>query len=716
MIKKAIKLLEEGKFKEVEEILRPVIEKSPMHTEALFHLALARRDQGDIWEAIELLNQAIKSQPRNATLFFALGNMQLAIPDYDEAEKNFLKSVGLDPNNVDARNGIAFLEIRQSRFKAAEHSLMIALNIDPDNVQALTFIGIALLEQDQHDSAINYLQKAVKLAPDNVQSQFCLGRALLAAGQSGFAIRCFENAAKAEPQTAEFRDWLACAQLNSGQIREAKENFYKTLQMGRVNIEVLMGLVKVETLLGNTADALGVMAQAVQLAPERPDLGMQYADMLMESSRFDEATDQLRGLLATGFEPEKVGVRLATVLTQNGAPDQALEVLESLQNNATRKDKTIAPETRLMLTWVLQECGDAKAAAEQLDMLLAMEQPLFDAVLFRARQMYDAGDDQGIELLQQMLKRDDIDSAHARQAQILLAAALDQAGDYTAAVMEYRGLADRPAAVAQLADQFYQGESIGELPASAMDTAVTADWPLQPPGDNRRQAIFVFAWPGSGRKRLLAALGQHPGLFYLPEDPVQQQARLVRLADRQGANALGSLDESNIRMSRRHYWKATGLDSQLPASLKVIDTQWLNAEMLPAIARYFPGTSIVVLTREPRDMAVAWMQTGYQGLESLAAQYQSQVELLQKCRASLPLNFIEMEYDELCDDPEKALQAIQQSLGLEPIAAVVDHFNSATARLPAKSGDWKHYQGELTAVFDKFAQLPAPGAGGASGI
>ncbi len=702
MIKKVIKLLEEGKFKQVEEILRPVIKKSPMDTEALFHLALARRDQGDLNEAIELIERAIKTQPRNATLYFALGNMQLAIPDYDEAEGSFLKSTGLDPNNVDARTGLAFLEIRQSRFKAAEHSLMIALSIDPNNVQALIFIGIALLEQGQHDGAIEYLQQAVKLSPDNVQAQFCFGRALLTAGNSGFAVQCFENTVKAEPETAEFRDWLGCAQLNCGQIKEAGESFHKALQLGRVNIEVLTGLVKVETLQGNRVAALQMMEQAVQLAPERNDLLLQFTEMLMEGGRLDEAIQWLQSLLATGFEPALVSVRLATAFMQKGDAAQALETLEPLEQQANQEDAVMAPETRLMLAWALQECGKRESSVAHLDIILALEKPPFDAVLFRARQMYDAGDSEAVRLLRQVLQRDDIGAEHSRQAQILLAAALEKAGDYKSAVIEYRGLADRPAAVAQIAEQFYQGDVVGEAPVSAMDAAVTAGWPQQPPADDRGEPIFAFAWPGSGRTRVLAALAQHPGLLFLPDSPNQQGSRLIRLTDRQGANGLGTLDEANIRLSRRHYWKATGLDKQLPENTQVLDTLWLNVELLPVIARYFPGTTVIVLTREPRDMAVAWMQTGYQDLEALASQYQSQLELLQQCRNSLPLKFIEIEYDKLCEDPHNGLQGLQASLGLEPDAAVVEHFNAAIARVPAKPGDWKHYRDELATVFDKF--------------
>jgi len=627
--------------------------------------------------------------------------MQLAVEDYDEAEKNFLKSAGLDPNNVDARNGLAFLDIRRSRFKAAEHSLMIALNVDPDNVQALIFIGIALLEQGQHDNAIEYLQKAVKLKPDNVQGQFCLGRALLAAGNSGFAAQCFENAAEAEPQTAEFKDWLACAQLSSGNIDKAKENFYKAMEMGRINLEILTGLVKIETLLGNSADALGVMAQTVQFAPERHDLALQYADMLMEVERFEESISQLQNLQASGFEPEMVTMRMATALMRTGEAGQALRTLEPL-----KQDADISPEARLMLTWVLQECEDQEGAVEQLNTLLAMELPLIDAVLFRARQMYDAGDSQGVKLLQQVLKRKDISERQARQAQILLAHSLDSAGEYENAIAEYRSLADHRATVVPLTEQFPQGEAViragAEAPVSAMDLSITADWPKQPPEDERGEVIFVLAWPGSGRKRLLSALGQHPGLFYLPDTPEQQTGRRNRLTDRVGANALGELDETNIRMSRRHYWKTTGFDRQLAPGLKVVDVQWLSAEMLPSIARYFPGAPVIVLTREPRDMVIAWMQTGYQDLEAMATLYQSQLDLLQKSKASLPLNFVEMDYDDLCANPEKELALIQQALGLEPELLVAEHFSAAISRVPATSGDWVNYKQGLAAVFEEF--------------
>jgi tetratricopeptide (TPR) repeat protein len=701
MIKKAVKLVEKGKYQEAEKILRNIIDARPTDTEALFNLSLARREQGDVGEAMELMSQAIKIQPRNATLYFAQGNMQLELEDYDGAEKNFLKSAGFDPHNVNARNGLAFLDIRQHRFKSAEHSLMIALNIDPDNIQALAFIGVALLEQGQHDSAIEYLTRAVALEPESVQAQFCLGKALLASGNASFAEQCFENAVAGEPETAEFRDWLACSQLNAGKIRQAQANFYKALDMGRVSLEVLTGLVKVETRLGNTTKALAAMSQAIRIAPEKHDLALQYSDMLLELNHLDEAISQLQSLQATDFEAEQVALRLAVALKRQGNGDQALKTLDPI-----RQDSEITPLTRLRLTWALQECGDEPGVNEQLSILLALDTPLIDAVLLKARLMYETADDQGVELLQQLLKRDDMSAGQAQQARNLLALSLARAGEYDSAVQEYIDLADRPAAVVQIAAQFHQSEAGraagGEAAVSAMDSAVSADWPKQPPQDSRGEAAFVFAWPGSGRARLLTALGQSSSLYFLPDNLPEQHDRRVRLIDRVGANGLGKLEESNIRMSRRHFWKAAGMDRKLASTVKVIDPQWLIAEMLPSIARYFPGSSVIVLTREPRDMAIAWMQAGYQDLDFMAALYQSQLDLLSKCKAALPLKFIEMDYDNLCVSPELGLGSIQQSLGLESDPVVVDHFRAGNSARPAKPGEWKNYQESLAAVFEKF--------------
>ncbi len=86
----------------------------------------------------------------------------------------------------------------------------------------------------------------------------------------------------------------------------------------------------------------------------------------------------------------------------------------------------------------------------------------------------------------------------------------------------------------------------------------------------------------------------------------------------------------------------------------------------------------------------------------MAEVYQSQQELLDQCRAALPLNFITIDYDHPSANSAQDLGLIQTSLGLESEATVVTHFDTETTRNPADPEDWNHYADELADVFNKF--------------
>ena len=80
----------------------------------------------------------------------------------------------------------------------------------------------------------------------------------------------------------------------------------------------------------------------------------------------------------------------------------------------------------------------------------------------------------------------------------------------------------------------------------------------------------------------------------------------------------------------------------------MLDVLWLSAELLPGLARIFPGARVLLLERDPRDMTVAWMQGGYRDLEPMARSYKRQLQLLQRCQESLPLRFIPVSYEAVC--------------------------------------------------------------------
>lgn len=651
--------------------------------------------------------------------------------NFQQAEEILRAELETNPDSVQARVSLAWVQLGQSDFAAVEQTLLPVLKADPVHIQALVFMGAALLELGRIEESIKYLQRVTRRQSDNVQAQFCLARALLADGKAPFAEPCLQKALKVEPDNGELWDWLGRVQLELNRIDDARRSFELARQAGESNAGMLKDFALVETILGNIDEALALSAQAVELAPQDHAMAFRYADMLIEQEQYELASQQLERLRAAGYETDKVTALLANSYARQGRHDKAISLLAELQ-----RKPGIPAAVRLLVSLALRLCGQPETADEHLEILLAMKPAWPDAVLTRARLLYAANDQQGIELLTTFLKRRDINSWHIQQAKTLLAFALEKAGyepiyppqrvpathgnsasssaasDPTSQnfdpglLMDWSPAEPNASATAAQAIPADLPQTVpaafNEPATSAMQKKATQSWPAQPPDDGSRQPVFVFAWPGSGKEQLLAALAQNSDLIYMPDDEDSQGKRRARLTDRIGATELGRLSAEQITASRRLYWRAAGGGAALPAQSVPVDLQRLSTEMLPTIARYFPAAPVIVLTRDPRDMAVFWKQASHPDLDNFTTLYQSQVQQLEMCRQSLPLNFVNVDFYELCDNPEQELEKIQRAIGVEPDAQVVNMFEDIIAELPPNPGVWKEHAQDMAAIFAKF--------------
>jgi len=634
--------------------------------------------------------------------------------EFQQAEEILRTELDSNPGSAPVLVALALLQLSQSDFAAVEQTLLPVLQADPVNIQALVFMGAALLEQGRATESIKYLQRVARRQSDNVQAQFCLARAFLADGKAPFAEPCLQKAIKVEPDNGELRDWLGRVQLELNRIDDAKQSFDLARQAGQSNAGMLKAVARVETILGNMEEAISLTAQAVELAPHDHDLAFRYAEMLIEQAQYELASQQLERLRSADFQVDKVTALLANSYARQGRQDEALGLLAELQ-----RKQNIPPTVRLLLSLALRLCGQPDTADEHLEILLTMSPPWADAVMVRAKQLFAADDKQGIDMLAALLKRRDINSWDVHQAKSLLALSLAKAG-YEPINPPSRGPQDESAAASQnLSPEPLPGwnpaelntpsahpqpvsASYGELAISAMEKKVTKSWPRQVPDDGQRQPVFVFAWPGSGREQLLGSLAQNSGLAYMPDDEASQAKRRARLTDRLGANELGNLDAEFVAASRKMYWRSADGNEALPAHVVPVDLQRLGAEMLPTIARYFPAAPVIVLTRDPRDMAVSWKKANHPDLNKFATLYQSQMQQLKMCRQNLPLNFINVDFDELCANPESELEKIQRAIGVEPEEKVLNKFQDTIAEFPPNGGVWKEYESEMTEIFAKF--------------
>jgi len=685
MMQQAREHFEAGAWAEAEAAYRKVLEEDPGQAEAMFMLAQVRQRLGDFDQPVELLDQVARLEPFNPNILHARAVLHVKRNEYDEAERYFHQALDINPNHAASRTGLAWLELATGRFEAAEHSARLTLNESPDDPQAMAYLGTALLEQGEVEEATKWLQRAVREEPGFLTAQAQLGRAFLAAGNAGFAMQCFENAMQQNPGAADLLEYLGRAQLANGLPEEALVNLRKSAEQGRANPDLYVALATCEATLGNVDYAEALLAAGLQMEPGRADLALPYAEMLLARGAAREAIAVLEPLVEAGEPAVQSLVLLSRAYVTDRATEQARTLLEP---HIAAGEAPI----EIQLAWirVLEAAGEAERAQGLLEDLLEQDLPPVEARLFQARRLFRAGDERAIELLQSVVEQGGLNTPQRIVAHHQLADALHRAGRFEEAKEHYAAMAYRNAEVLRaLPGPVAEGE---ESTLTAMDAALTATWPSQPPPDGRGEPVFVIAWPGSGQERLLVALGAHPGVTLVADPAAAQAERRSRLASPVGRTALAALDDAQVQLARGRYWKSIanqGLPTDSPVTL---DTLWLGVESLPNIYRLFPQARVLVVRRDPRDMAVCWLQAGYQHLDYMAEAYGAQLRLLDRCMDAVPLHYLEADYDALEAEPRAVLAGLLEELGLPWNEAVLEAYLETPMPVIAQTGDWRHYR------------------------
>lgn len=700
MMEQARKHLDAAEWSEAETALRGELENNPDNAEAAVMLAQVRQQQGDLDEALTWMREAERLEPFNPNIFHGLGVVHIAREDMEEAGRAFQQALDIDPGHVPSRNALAFIELAAGRFEAAEHAVDQVLSADPDNAQALTYKGTAVLERGNPEEAMGYLQEALRLEPEALTAQAQLGRAFLAAGNSAFAAQCFENALQKAPRSADLLEYLGRARLDQGDIVEALEALRASVEQGRANPELFGALAACETAAGNPGQAEALLNAALNMqadadAPATATV-LPLAELMMARGAHESALDVLRKLAADGVDDELLDILLSRASWLSGDPAGAVAAIEPRCERGSASS-----DARLAYVQALEADGRDDLAGEILDDLLAEDPPALDVLFYRARKWFDADDPQAIDALQDLVNQPGLGTHRLFQARTLLATALHRAGRFPEAAGQYLALAHRDAEILGV-DADFDGSSVDA--ASAFDPAVTASWPKDLPADESPTPVFVIGWPGSGQERVLPALAAHSGLRMVMDPSAPQAARRAHIDRPRGAEALSSLDEAQARLRRDRYWKALADQGIEAGDQRILDVMWLTAEALPTIARLFPGATVLVITRDPGDMSVAWMMGGYRNLEIMARVYGNQLALLEQGRDSLPLNFVDVDYDAVEADPEGALAQVLGTLGLDAEERVAERFDAVALPVPIERGIHRSYAGSAE-------EEGAPGSG-----
>ena len=507
------------------------------------------------------------------------------------------------------------------------------------------------------------LQQAVALQPSNAAIRHDLGSVCLQTGRLAEAVAAFQAALTANPR-------FASASLHLGMALQAQGDAAAALAAYRHASALLPSLAEarfragalLET-LGHRAEAIAAFRRAATSVPKTSLGRLSNARALLAEDRDAEAERALRQLLA--LDPDHVAATdlLGTVLADAGRFEEARDCYER-----------------------------ATAAAPHL------AGSYYDLVRCRLVTPEDAG------LLARMHAAVAVPGLHAEarlKVHLALGKAADDLGD-PAEAMQHFDAADAlrnslasfdPAAIEARVDRL-----ITWFTPDRVARAVGA-------GCDDPTPVLILGLPRSGTTLVEQILSCHPDVHAAGELPFWTERGT-------GWERMGAADTeaSFLTGTASDYTKL--LHALAPGAVRVTDKMPLNIFWAGLIHMTLPRATIIHCRRSPIDTALSIHRTYFNqhvafptGGPALVATIRAIERLGAHWRAVLPADrFLELDYEQLVDDPEPAIRRLVAACGLpwdgdclrperhRRIIKTPSKWQARQPISPAAAGSWRRFE------------------------
>jgi tetratricopeptide (TPR) repeat protein len=370
--------------------------------------------------------------------------------------------------------------------------------------------------------------------------------------------------------------------------------------------------------------------------------------------------------------------------------------------------------------------GDAATSESYARRAFALNPKEPSAVFALALLATEAQDGAGAEVLLESLLETRLAPEDRTRSLTLLGDALDRQNRTSEAFAAYRRAqcsfretyapllepnADRPSHRSFIEKILAQVETTGPLPdlPPALPVAGAAD-----------RHVLLLGYPRSGTTLIENVLASAPNVVALEERDTLAEVNAALLAHDGTMPALDALDPALVAQLRAAYWaRAARLGGPFEGKI-LVDMNPFNGIKLPILARLFPDARIVIMRRDPRDVLLSCFRINFtpraaawalSDLVEAARHYDALMQLIDRCRANLPLAYHEVRYDRLVTDFVPTVGALATFIGLEWTDEFMRFDRTAKARgvrtasetqvrkgLYNGGGQWRRYAAELAPV------------------
>jgi len=260
--------------------------------------AIASALQGqDYHKALQLLSPALQEWPQDPQLWTMQGAAYAGEKRQQEALSSYYRALQLAPDYLPALQGAAQIEYDAGSSKAVP-LIQHVLRLRPSDTTGHAMLAVLEYQEGNCATAVHHFEKAGTLFDSRPSGLHAYAICLVKLKEFDRAAEVLQHAVKLDPGDDRERQVLAAVQLMGNKSAEALSTLQPLLQGKDPDPETFELASRAHENIGETADAVSLLRQAILLDPQNGNLYLDFANLSYSHGSFEVGIDVISDGLA----------------------------------------------------------------------------------------------------------------------------------------------------------------------------------------------------------------------------------------------------------------------------------------------------------------------------------------------------------------------------------------------------------------------------------
>jgi tetratricopeptide (TPR) repeat protein len=251
----------------------------------------------DFAKALELLSPALRQWPQDFQLWTMQGVAYAGENRQQDALSSFNRALQFAPDYLPALQAAAQIEYDAGSPKAIP-LIQHVLRLRPGDTTGHAMLAVIEYQQGNFAAAVRHFEKAGTQFDSRPSGLHAYAICLVKLKEFDRAAEVLQHTAKLDPGDDRERQVLAAVQLMGNKSAEALSTLQPLLQAKDPDSETLELASRAHENLGETADAVSLLRQAILLEPQNVNLYLDFANLAYSHGSFQVGIDVISDGLA----------------------------------------------------------------------------------------------------------------------------------------------------------------------------------------------------------------------------------------------------------------------------------------------------------------------------------------------------------------------------------------------------------------------------------